>query len=157
MFNVLKYLYYKSDKNQKVDQKIDDEPEIINSYDTEYINLSCNNLEVSKFTKIDSSDEINSLIENTKNSPFVNAVILPEHAVSTQNNISPLTKNILKKLNKVYLVLKKNTGEPLGIYNSLAKAKEHGQKATYHNCQILEYQINDPCKYLKDPVFENNN
>lgn len=142
MFSMLKYLYYgkniKLSNNLDDSNDLDDDPIIIDSY-------------------IDQSIE-HSTIKPVK--PIIKklAVNVNSQFNNHQFNKNPLTERILKKLNAdvVYLVLKKNTGEPLGIYNTLAKAKEHGQKSTYHNCSILEYKINDPCKYIKTPVFENN-
>lgn len=157
MFSLVKYLYYGNQKVEEpeVETVVDNEPEIIDSYAT---NVSTTSAKVTQ-TEILSPKPTSSFITPTFMEPtiekhygssFVNPSIFPKRTES-------LTENILKKLNKdiVYLVVKKSTGEPLGVYDSLIKAKEQGQKATYHNCQILEYRINEPCKYLKDPIFEN--
>ncbi len=55
----------------------------------------------------------------------------------------------------VYLVLNKNSETPIGIYSTLEKAIENGERSTYHNCKILEYIIDEKCKYLADIVYEN--
>lgn len=155
MFSLVKYLYY---GNQKIEENviIDNEPEVINSYVTSIPTVTEIVTEIIS-PKSSSSFITPSFMEPTVEkcygSSFVNPSIFPK-----QN--SSLTENVLRKLNTfpskiVYLVVKKSTGEPLGIYDSLVKAKEYGQKATYHNCQIIEYHVNDPCKYLKDPIFEN--
>lgn len=54
----------------------------------------------------------------------------------------------------VYLVIEKETQNPLGIYDTIEKAKQNGQKITHYNCVIIPFKINDPCKYLFNPVFE---
>jgi len=148
MFSLLKYLYYGNLKVEetRIETIVDNEPEIINSYAT-----SSNIIILPKPTSSSvTAPFIKPTIEKCYESSFVNHNIFPLKSES-------VTQNILKKLNNciVYLVVKKSTGEPLGVYNSLIKAKEYGQKATYHNCQIIEYRINDPCKYLKSPIFEN--
>jgi hypothetical protein len=68
--------------------------------------------------------------------------------------ISKSTKNS-RLSEKVYLVVNKNTEMPLGIYDTLEKAKTEGQSSTYHNCSILEFTLNSKCNYLTTPVFEN--
>lgn len=70
-----------------------------------------------------------------------------------QESLSTVTRN--KKTNTVYLVIEKNTQNPLGIFDNFEKAKQSGQKISHHNCVIISFQINDPCKYLFNPVFEN--
>lgn len=143
MFSLLKYIYSGSEKVEvetQPEKVVDNEPEIIDSYISPIeINLPTNTFIMPPFIK--------PTIEENYSSSFVTPNIFPRTL--------SLTENVLKKLSTVYLVLKKSTGEPLGIYDTLDKAKELGQKATYHNCTILEYRINDPCKYLRDPVFEN--
>lgn len=153
MFSLVKYLYY---GNQKVEEPevetiVDNEPEIIDSY----ANVTATHTQTEILSPKPTSSFITPsfmepTIQKCYNSSFVNASIFPKRNES-------LTKNILRKLNKdiVYLVVKKSTGEPLGVYDSLDKAKEQGQKATYHNCQVIQYCINEPCKYLKNPIFEN--
>jgi hypothetical protein len=141
MFSLLKYIYFGSEKVETQPEKVvDNEPEIIDSYVSPIENNSPTNTFIMP-------PFIKPTIEEKYASSFVTPKIFPQTL--------SLTENILKKLSTVYLVLKKSTGEPLGIYDTLDKAKELGQKATYHNCTILEYRINDPCKYLRDPVFEN--
>lgn len=142
-----KYLFPESKKVKPTEinepEIINEQPEIINQQ-PEIINQPV----VSSFiTPLIMKPSIKII----KGSSFVNPNIFPE--LKKQS----LTKNILKKLNTVYLVLNKNTGESLGIYDSLSKAKEYGQKITYHNCQILEFEINQTCRYLRNPVFEDNN
>lgn len=158
MFSLVKYLYYGSEKKEpQTEIKVQDtEPEIINSY----------NEKVSSYV---TPPVMNTRIEPIPGSSFVNAKIFN----NVENLNGSLTETIMEKLrndtlgqgtNKsfpvknsvVYLVVKKTTGEPLGVYNSLATAKIYGQKATYHNCSIYEFKVNDPCKYLINPVFENN-
>jgi len=55
----------------------------------------------------------------------------------------------------VYLVVKKGCQTPLGIFDTLDEAKTEGQKTTYHNCAILKMKINDQCRYINNPIFEN--
>ena len=141
MFSLLKYFYYK----QKVEQSEQPnnnifEPEIVNSYKCDKVyKESKNSQNISVFDNTIFND-----IQTIK-------IHEPKILVKKQN----LTRNILQKLNTVYLVLKKSTGEPLGIFDSLSKARDHGEIATYNNCQILELKVNDPCKYLHVPIFEN--
>ena len=59
-----------------------------------------------------------------------------------------------EKEQKVYLVINKNSETPVGIFSSLEKAKSDGEKATYHNCKIVEFVVDDKCKYLLDSVYE---
>lgn len=67
----------------------------------------------------------------------------------------PQVKNCVRNFNKiVYLVIEKNTQNPLGVFDSLEKAKINGQKITHYNCVIIPFKINDQCKYLFNPVFE---
>ena len=54
-----------------------------------------------------------------------------------------------------YLVLNKNTEAPLGIYSTLDKAKEYGQMATHHSCSVIEFRLDEKCKFLNNPIFEN--
>jgi hypothetical protein len=58
------------------------------------------------------------------------------------------------KKNKMYLVIDKNSGQHLGIFDNLEEAKKDGQKFTHNNCSIYIYRINGNCKYLNTPVFE---
>ena len=62
---------------------------------------------------------------------------------------------IKKPLCQVYLVIEKNTSNPLGVFDNIADAKKEGQKITYHNCMIIPFILNNSCKYLNDPIFEN--
>jgi hypothetical protein len=71
----------------------------------------------------------------------------------TNTSVRQGTKN--KRTNTVYLVIEKNTQNPLGIFDNFERAKESGQKTSHYNCVIIPFQINDPCKYLFNPVFEN--
>lgn len=68
---------------------------------------------------------------------------------------SKKNKSTKEKSDLLYLVINKNTQLPLGIYDTLEQAKIDGQTATYHNCSILEFKLNDKCKYLMNPIFEN--
>jgi hypothetical protein len=77
----------------------------------------------------------------------------PTQKIEEQESRSTVTRN--KKTNTVYLVIEKNTQNPLGIFDNFEKAKQSGQKTSHHNCVIIPFQINDPCKYLFNPVFEN--
>jgi|688.fasta_scaffold00208_88 hypothetical protein len=61
------------------------------------------------------------------------------------------------RTNTVYLVIEKETQNPLGIFDSLELAKQNGQKITHYNCIIVPFRINDPCKYLFTPTFEDLN
>jgi hypothetical protein len=72
-------------------------------------------------------------------------------------NITKYNKNTKKnKMSKffMYLVMKKTTGEVLGIYNNLDLAKKKGQESTYYNCAIYKYKINDVPRYLNNPIYE---
>ena len=60
-----------------------------------------------------------------------------------------------KTIKKVYIVIDKNSQVTLGVFDTIEKAKENGQKATYHNCMIIPFTINDACKYISEPIFEN--
>jgi hypothetical protein len=62
--------------------------------------------------------------------------------------------NRCSKKSTVYLVIEKETQNPLGIFDSIEGAKQNGQKITHYNCIIVPFRINDPCKYLYNPVFE---
>jgi hypothetical protein len=156
MFSLVKYLYYGNQKVEEpeVETVVDNEPEIIDSY----ANVTATHTQTEILSPKPTSSYVTPVfmeqtIEKCYNSSFVNASIFPKRNESVFNG--PITQNVLRKLNTVFLVVKKSTGEPLGVYDSLNKAKEQGQKATYHNCQVIEYCINEPCKYLKAPVFEN--
>jgi len=54
----------------------------------------------------------------------------------------------------VYVVIYKNTGAPIGVFDTLEEAKEQGQMTTHHNCTIVPYIINAQCKYLSNPIHE---
>ena len=62
--------------------------------------------------------------------------------------------NRCNKKSTVYLVIEKETQNPLGIFDSIEGAKQNGQKITHYNCIIVPFRINDPCKYLFTPTFE---
>lgn len=74
----------------------------------------------------------------------------PKLKVSKKQEI----KNHSHKSIKVYLVVEKNTQNPLGIFDNFEMAKQNGQKTTHHNCMIIPFTINDSCKYLFNTVFE---
>lgn len=57
--------------------------------------------------------------------------------------------------NMVYLVMDKNTQTPLGVFDDFELAKAKGQRASYYNCMIIPFKLNDSCKYLFTTVFEN--
>jgi hypothetical protein len=73
--------------------------------------------------------------------------------LTVKNRTLQGTRN--KRVNTVYVVLHKNTRDPLGIFDDFERAKANGEKSTHHNCIIIPFQLNDPCKYLFNPVFEN--
>lgn len=78
----------------------------------------------------------------------------------SQLQTSTSNSEVVKKYTRnskvtLFLVVEKGTQNPLGIYDSLELAKENGQKITYYNCMIIPFVVNDPCKYLFKPVFEN--
>jgi len=77
----------------------------------------------------------------------------PTQKIEQQESRSTVTKN--KKTNTVYVVLHKNTRDPLGVFDNFELAKVNGEKSTHHNCIIIPFKLNDPCKYLFNPVFEN--
>lgn len=56
----------------------------------------------------------------------------------------------------LFLVMHKNTRETLGIFDSLVKAKEIGRKSTYCNCIIYKFILNDGCRYINDPIYEDS-
>lgn len=64
------------------------------------------------------------------------------------------TRNSRPCKSTVYLVIEKETQNPLGIFDSIELAKQNGQKITHYNCIIIPFRINDPCKYLFTPTFE---
>lgn len=61
---------------------------------------------------------------------------------------------ITEKKKTIYLVVDKNSMQPLGVFDNLENAKINGQKITYHNCMIIPFLLNESCKYLIEPVFE---
>jgi hypothetical protein len=73
----------------------------------------------------------------------------PQQRLTVKN----CTRN--KRIDTVYLVIEKNTQNPLGIFDNFEQAKESGQKTSHYNCVIIPFRINNPCKYLFNPVFEN--
>lgn len=56
----------------------------------------------------------------------------------------------------VYVVVNKNSQQPLGVFDTLDAAKKEGEKVSYYNCSIFKFKINEKCNYLCNPVFENN-
>lgn len=66
-------------------------------------------------------------------------------------------KKVTFNVKELYLVMQKNNAQPLGIYDTLEDAKEAGRKATYCSCYILKFQMNEPCKFLNNPVYEDVN
>ena len=61
---------------------------------------------------------------------------------------------ITEKTETIFLVVDKNSMQPLGVFDNLENAKISGQKITYHNCMIIPFNINESCKYLIEPIFE---
>jgi hypothetical protein len=64
------------------------------------------------------------------------------------------TKPIKQKSKTVYVVTNKSQ-QILGVFDTLELAKSNGQSSTYHNCMIYQFNMNDKCTFLKNPVFEN--
>lgn len=60
------------------------------------------------------------------------------------------------KQNYMYIVVKKNTFDILGIYTTVELAKKNGEESTYHSCSIYKYKINDAPKYINTPIYENH-
>ena len=131
MFSLLKYILSGSEKVEvetQPEKVVDNEPEIIDSYINININISPIEINLPTNTFI-MPPFIKPTIEENYSSSFVTPNIFPRTL--------SLTENVLKKLSTVYLVVKKSTWVPLGIYDTLDKAKELGQKATYHDCTII--------------------
>jgi hypothetical protein len=61
-----------------------------------------------------------------------------------------------KQYTDCFVVLHKGTREIIGVFDSFEKAKQQGQKATYHTCLIYSFKINENCKYLNTIVYEDN-
>lgn len=62
-----------------------------------------------------------------------------------------------KKLSKstdMYIVLHKNTQEPIGIFDDLDQAITAGKLSTYCNCMIYCFKLNEKCVYLNRPIYE---
>lgn len=66
-------------------------------------------------------------------------------------------KEMYNDIKDVYLVLSKNTYDPIGIYSTYDKAKKNGERSTYHSCIIIKYRLNGECKFLKDIIYESQN
>lgn len=64
--------------------------------------------------------------------------------------------NVKKEFDNVFVVLHKNTQEIIGVFDSLDKAKEQGQKSTYHTCMIYSFKLNGNCMYLNTAVHEDS-
>lgn len=64
--------------------------------------------------------------------------------------------NIEKPIVQAYLVVHKTAHTPLGIFDSLEKAKEYGRKSTYCSCVIYKFKMNDECKYINNPEYEDS-
>ena len=54
----------------------------------------------------------------------------------------------------VFLVVHKNTQEAIGVFDNFQKAKEFGKRATYCTCMIYKFTLNDQCRYLNSPIYE---
>ena len=76
----------------------------------------------------------------------------------SQKKITASTKKRFSVVNSspktVYVVVYKNTGAPIGVFDTLQLAKEQGQNVTHHSCIIYPYTVNGQCKYLTNPVYE---
>lgn len=75
---------------------------------------------------------------------------------TTETTTSNNNRNRKQKQNTVFLVINKNNHYPLGIFDTLEKAKQNGQKTTHYNCTIIPFQVNEPCKYLFNPIYEDS-
>jgi hypothetical protein len=76
---------------------------------------------------------------------------------SQQSTVKKDTKhftNIIEKPREAYVVLHRMTNSPLGVFDSLQEAKDKGCEATHHNCMIIPFIINNDCKYLNSPIYE---
>lgn len=93
-----------------------------------------------------------SELTQNKVSEKVSEIPLPPQSPKRQI-VKNCTRNCKRKI--VYLVIEKGTQNPLGVFDDLEQAKQNGQRITYYNCVIIPFQINDPCKYLFKPTFEN--
>lgn len=56
----------------------------------------------------------------------------------------------------IFIVLHKNTQEPIGVFNELEEAIAQGKASTYCNCVVYQFKLNDKCVYLNRPVYEDN-
>lgn len=61
-----------------------------------------------------------------------------------------------KIIQKYYLIINKQSQTPLGIFDNLENAKHEGRINTYYNCSIMEFVLNDGCKYLNNPIYEDD-
>lgn len=73
----------------------------------------------------------------------------------TKKNNEEIVKKSKEEKKKLYLVVNKASQLPIGIFSSLEIAIKEGVVATYHNCQVLEFTVDDKCKYLTNPIYEN--
>ena len=78
----------------------------------------------------------------------------PPPPLLTDFNTITQKKTQMQKTATVFLVLNKHSQMPLGVYDTLELAKKNGESATYHNCSIYRYTINNKCLFLNNPVFE---
>lgn len=68
----------------------------------------------------------------------------------------PIRSRILSKQKPVvYIVVDKNSNQPLGAFDTIAEAKKEGERVSYYNCSIYSFKVNDKCNYLLLPTFEN--
>lgn len=74
---------------------------------------------------------------------------LPCHTIKIRKHFKK------QRHNYMYVVIKKVSGDIIGVYNSLDLAKLHGQNSTYFDCSIYKIKINALPSYLHSPVFEN--
>lgn len=83
-----------------------------------------------------------------------------EFLFGSKNNENTVAQNgfikVINENKQSFVVLHKTTREIIGVFDSLEKAKEQGQKATYHTCAIYSFKTNGNCKYLNTPIYEDS-
>jgi hypothetical protein len=85
--------------------------------------------------------------ETISQSPEISKQVIKKYTSNSRQG----TRNNCATL---FLVIEKETQNPLGIFDSLELAKQSGQKITHYNCMIIPFKLNDQCKYLFNPAFE---
>lgn len=68
--------------------------------------------------------------------------------------VSIKTRPEITKKAKIFVILDKNSLNPIGVFDNLEEAIKNGQDKTFHNCMVLPFDVNESCKYLNNPVFE---